>query len=433
MNGRRGNETTSERTRQNFRKFVARQGDGVGLHAAGVGGLFHHFGRVRGREAVTSEQGNLQMGDEGTHPHHSIIGHGGFTAGEEAGDNVITIERFGSRLALAQGGEIHFHDVRQQRGANGSMGRGKNAADGSGQPVDGAQAGIGERESAEQTRERHVLAGAAVAAIIKGGAQRARGADDAFPAQRIGEGIGARADEGLDELGEGVQPGAGGEGRWQIAREFRVNERDARKHEGTAEADLEAVFGRGKDGVAGDFGAGARGGGDGDERGGGFGERPAAANDLEMVEQVAAVGEHGGDGLAGVERAAAAEGDDEIAMFARSQRDAVPDGLNLRLAGGREDDAVHALFTQQREQRPGAEGVASDDDERAPAESGGEWSGVAEDAGAENDAIGGGKFKPHGRRGYQEAEQSASAFAARAAAIFSWPTRRDCGIAGGSV
>ena len=37
-----------------------------------------------------------------------------------------------------------------------------------------------------------------------------------------------------------------------------------------------------------------------------FGERLAAANDLQVIEQLAVVGEHGGDGFACVQRAAAA-------------------------------------------------------------------------------------------------------------------------------
>ena len=96
---------------------------------------------------------------------------------------------------------------------------------------------------------------------------------------------------------------------------------------------LTRCAGTGEDGIAGDFAAGAGGGGDGDAGCGGVGERTAVADDFEVVQRVAGIGEQGGDRFGGIERAAAAEGDDEIAI-ARGGADEVECGL----AGDGEED-----------------------------------------------------------------------------------------------
>ena len=335
------------------------------------------------------------MGDERLHPGNSVVSNGGFAAGEEAGDSFITTESFAGRLALTQSHEVCLHDVREQRRADGAVGRGQDAADGTGEAMHSAQPGVGQGKSTKQTREGHVFAGAVVAAVVKGGAQRTRGKGDAVPAKGVGDGIGARTNEGFDELGEGVEPGAGGEGRGQIAGQFRVDDGDAGQHQRTAEADLEAVFGRSKDGVAGDFGAGAGGGGNGNEWRGRFCKRLAAADDFKMIKNIAVVGEQSGDGLAGVDGAATAKGDDQVATFAHGQSKTVPDGLNFRLASRREYDAVHAVFAQEFKQWSSAKRVASSYDQRTPAEFGGERAGFVDGARTEDDAIGGGEFKAH--------------------------------------
>jgi hypothetical protein len=388
-------EWQSKRAGENICEFAVGEGDGICLHAAGVRGLFNQFGRVRGREAEAAKGGDLEMGDEVLHPGNSVGSRGSFVAGEEAGDDFITAEGFAIGLPLAQRGEVCVHDMREQRGANGAVGRGQDAADGAGKSMHGTQPGVRQGKSAEQTGEGHVFAGAVVAAIIKGGAQRARGAGDAVPAEGVGDGVGAVADKGFDELGQSVQPGAGGEVGRQIAGQLRVNDGEAGKHKGTAEADLETVFGRSKNSIAGDFGAGAGGGGNRNERRGGFCEGTTATDDFKIIEKFTAVGEQGGNGLAGVDGAATTEGDDEVAVFARGQGEAVPNSLDFRLARRREDDAVHAVFTKEFKHWSGAKGVASGDDKCAPAKFGGEWCGLADGARAEDDAIGGGEFKAH--------------------------------------
>ena len=114
-----------------------------------------------------------------------------------------------------------------------------------------------------------------------------------------------------------------------------------------------------------------------------------------MIENVTTVGEQGGDGLAGVDGAAAAEGDDEVAAFARGQGHAIEDGLNFRLSRSREDDAIHAILAEKFEQRSGAKGIASGDDQGTPPKFGGKRAGFADSAGAEDDAVGSGEFKAH--------------------------------------
>ncbi len=386
----------SSRAGENGRKLIARKSDRIRLHAAGVHGFLDYFGSMHGREAQAAEWGDLQVGNEVLHPGNAVVGNGIFPAREKAGNDFISAKGFTIGLTLTQRGKICGHDLRQERGTNGAVGCGsQDAANGAGQPMHGAESSVGQGESAKQTREGHVFTGAVVAAVIIGGAQRARGAGDAVPTKGVGYGIGARADKGFDELGECIEPGAGGEARRQAVRQFRVHDGDSRQHERTAEADLDAMLGRRKNGVAGDFRAGAGGGGNGNERRGRFCERPAAPDDLKIIEKFAAVGKQGGNGLAGVNGAAAAEGDDEVAAFTRCQCQTVANGLDFRLAACGEDDGVHLLFAQKFEQRLGAKRVMSGDDQSAPAKFGGERAGIADSAGAEDDAIGRRKFKAH--------------------------------------
>jgi hypothetical protein len=385
----------SARAGEDVRKFTAGEGDGIRLHAAGVGGFLDQFRIVRRRETVTAQRGNLEMGDERAHPGNSVVGNGGFPAGEKTGDDFVTAESFAGRLTFTQSRKICAHDMREKRGANGAVGRGQEASNGPGQSMDGTQPCIGQGKSAEQTGEGHVFAGAVVAAVVKGSTQRARGAGDAVPAEGVGYGIGTRADKRFDELGEGIQSGAGGEGRGQIAGQFRINDSNAREYERTAEADFEAVFGRSKDGVAGDFGTGAGGGGNGNERRGRFCKRLATTDDFKVIEKFAAIGKQGGDSLAGVDGAATAKGNYEVATFARGRCETVADGLNFRLASHWKDDVIHAMLAQKFEQRSGAKGVASSDDQGAPAEFGGERAGIADGTPTEDNAIGGGEFKAH--------------------------------------
>lgn len=63
--------------------------------------------------------------------------------------------------ACVHGGEVGFPDVRQQRGADGSMWRGEHAADGRGESVDGTEAGVGERDAGIHRGARDISSRAA--------------------------------------------------------------------------------------------------------------------------------------------------------------------------------------------------------------------------------------------------------------------------------
>ena len=108
---------------------------------------------------------------------------------------------------------------------------------------------------------------------------------------------------------------------------------------------------RGEHGVARDFRTGARRGGNGQERRGRFGQRLAATDDFDVVKQIAVVGHHGGDGLAGVQHAAAAKADDQIAILPASQGRAAADGFQIGFAGHGKNRRADAGLPQPLQQR----------------------------------------------------------------------------------
>ena len=90
------------------------------------------------------------------------------TAGHQARHLVVAPQRFGGGLALAERAQVRFHDVRQQGGADGPVGRGELAANRPGKAMHRAQPRIRQRQSAEQAGHRHIRSGGGVAAILKG-------------------------------------------------------------------------------------------------------------------------------------------------------------------------------------------------------------------------------------------------------------------------
>ena len=62
-----------------------------------------------------------------------------------------------------------------------------------GEAVDHAQAGVGQRQSTQQARQRHVLARRDVAPAVISPAQRAADTAQALQAEAVGQGIGADA------------------------------------------------------------------------------------------------------------------------------------------------------------------------------------------------------------------------------------------------
>ena len=92
-----------------------------------------------------------------------------------------------------------------------------------------------------------------------------------------------------------------------------------------------------EDGILRHFRAGSGGGGDGDEGGASSGERLRSTDHLEEIVQVglvAAVGEHRGDALAGVDGGAAADGDDSAASVGDGEGDGGLGGGGGGLAAG---------------------------------------------------------------------------------------------------
>ena len=113
---------------------------------------------------------------------------------------------------------VDLHRVRKQGGADRAMRRVPHAADGGGEAMHRAEPGVGERQSAEQAGPRHFGAGFAIAAVVADAGKRGGGAAHAFHAELVGHRVGANADVGLDQLGEGVESGGGGDGARQDRR-----------------------------------------------------------------------------------------------------------------------------------------------------------------------------------------------------------------------
>ena len=109
--------------------------------------------------------------------------------------------------------------------------------------------------------------------------------------------------------------------------------------EAAAQTGFDAVLGRSQHGVARDFRTRAGGGGDGDEGRRSLPQRLPAADHLQVVERVAGVGQHGGQRLAGVDGAAAAHGDHQVAALRARVFVSAADHFDGRLAGHRQRQA----------------------------------------------------------------------------------------------
>jgi len=236
----------------------------------------------------------------------------------------------------------------KEGGANGAMGRGEHPADGPGKAVNGSETGVGESQAAKEAGQGHVLARRGVAAVGASGTQRPRRAADAFDAQRIHHWVGPAADEGFNQLRQRVQAGRSRDFPRQVVGQLRVHQRNLGQHEGAAQADFDAVLGGGQDGVTSDLGAGAGGGGDRNERQAGARQALAAADDFQVIQDVAGVSGHGGDGFSGVERAAAAKGDHPLGRHLASLVNTGSDGFDFRLARHAESFGRDALVGEGR-------------------------------------------------------------------------------------
>ncbi len=346
-------------------------------------------------QAVVGERGNVEVAGKGGDGVDGVGGGRGGPPGEAAGD--LFEAGVGRRGLRGVGGfaDVHAEDGRQERCADGAVRGVEHGAEWGGEAVYGAEAGVGEGKAAEKAGQGHVAAGGRVGAMAEGRAEGPRDEVKSIPAEGVGERVGAVGDEGFDQLGEGVEAGRGGQGRGHGVGEVGVDQGEAGKHPGMAEADLDFVLGGGEDRIAGDLGAGAGGGGDGDD-GEGLGLQGLAfADDFEVIEDGPAVGGEGGDGLGGVDDAAAADGDDGVAGFVTHLGGAFAGQFEGRLVGDMEGGDGNAAGGEKAADGFGGLGTVADDDEGAGAVAAGEVREVIQAARAEKDAVGGGELEGH--------------------------------------
>ena len=131
------------------------------------------------------------------------------------------------------------------------------------------------------------------------------------------------------------------------------------------------------------------------ERGGRFGQRSPAPDDLNVVQKIAPVAHIGGDGFAGVQDAAAAKGDHQVAMFLPGQGRSAADGFQIRFAGNGKNRRADAGLLQPLQQRGGAAGVPASRDQGMTPQIPGQAPGLVHRLRSEDDALRGGKFKSH--------------------------------------
>ena len=140
-------------------------------------------------------------------------------------------------------------------------------------------------------------------------------------------------------MGQGVHAGGGGQCRRHADHQQRIVDGDVRGAAPVDDGHLHVGVGVGDDAEAGHFGGGAGGGVDGQKRR----HRLGGLVDAFEVADVAAVGDHHADALAAVMGAAAAQGDDAVALVVLIDLDAVMDVVvgRVRLCAV-EDDSLEA-------------------------------------------------------------------------------------------
>ena len=154
-----------------------------------------------------AQRRNVELGAKRAHPIDAVLGARVIPAGKQARDGGVALERGMLRRARSQCSDIGCHAMRQQRRAKRAVRRLPRASERRGEAMHHAQSGVGQREAAEETGQRHVAARVPVGAIVVRAAQRTGDAPDAVNTDCIYQRIGARADVGFDELREGVEAG----------------------------------------------------------------------------------------------------------------------------------------------------------------------------------------------------------------------------------
>jgi hypothetical protein len=120
-----------------------------------------------------------------------------------------------------------------------------------------------------------------------------------------------------------------------------------------------------------------------------------AADHLEIVQEIAIVREECGDGFGGVECAAAAETNDEIAIRRSGMRDTAANVSYRGLSGNCKAGGGKLRGREEIEEVLGTGGVASRDDERALTKLAGDSADVGQSSCAEYNPRGGGEFETH--------------------------------------
>ena len=182
------------------------------------------------------------------------------------------------------------------------------------QRVDGAEPLL-EGGRAHRRRAHHVRARLEVVAVGDRLRQILEDEPHALDRDAVGHRMVARRAIGFEAMGERVHAGAGGDEGRHADGELRIADHHARHHLRMEDHLLGVRRLVGDDAGAADLGAGAGRGRHGDDRRDpvGVGARPPVADILEIPERPRLPG-HEGDDLAGIERRAAAEGDDAVML-----------------------------------------------------------------------------------------------------------------------
>ena len=170
-----------------------------------------------------------------------------------------------------------------------------------------------ERRGAHRRRAHHVGAGLEVGAIGIGTRQVLL--DQPHPLERdtLAHRVVMRAGEGLDTMGKGIKPGAGGNRFWHAHGQLGIANHHAGQHLGVEDDLFRVGLGIGDDAGAAHLRAGAGSGRHGDDRCDhiGVGAGPPVANILEIPHR-AGLARHEGDHFPKVEAGAAAKGDHAV-------------------------------------------------------------------------------------------------------------------------
>ena len=148
-------------------------------------------------------------------------------------------------------------------------------------------------------------------------------------------------------------------------------------------------------GVPGDLRTGAGGGGDGDAGQGPLGQETALTDHFQVIEGIAFVDRQRCDGLAAVQGAAAAEGDDEVCLPGPGPGSSLPDTGEGRFTGQGEEGGLEPMGTEQFQQALAAGAIASGHHKGPPTQPLGQGPRFRQHAHAEDNALGGGELEAH--------------------------------------